>query len=260
MLSTTFSIAQAPDNTAGPTLVDTTSLLCVFTDAAPIPILSLKFDVLGPEVLSATGGCFGGLTSLSIGTSYEGRTVQLPQPSQLPALRHLTVHHLPEHTTAQLWASVGPYMTQLQSLRVGFQFDEGAEDTDSEGEWLFRPHWAMLFTPQHTTHTLTHLTLPADLQPWLVRLLQRHTPCLRELGVDGICGDEQHGTVCAPVCSWTVLRIDHVHFPADALVWLPLPARGKLMIGLSRFSCDDRPVFWSVDLPLKQQVSMFIKH
>ncbi len=162
---------------------------------------------------------------------------------------------------AELWATVCPYITQLQSLKIEEQIDDilNVPDTDSEGDRVTKPPWAMLFTSKTTTHTLTHLTLPAELQPWLIRLLQRHAPRLQELTVDSVCDDAEHGAVCEPVCSWTVLRIWLATFPTNALAWLPVPAQGRLSVDVTHDACPWRPkspITCSVALPVTNKVSL----
>ncbi len=209
--------------------------------------LSLQVQTITPDLVSAAGRCFPGLASLSLGIRCRRiRSAQLPKPSQLRALRHLVVRGVARDAQAALWASVAPYMRQLESLYI---------DEQESPAWGRAPKWASLFTDKTSTTTLTRLTVQVDLEKWLVRLLQQHAPCLQQLAVSNVYSDVHGGrggedSQCEPVCSWTVLQTGTLGL--SALEWLPLPAEGKLVIRAR--PTDDRPTL-EARLPLSDKVS-----
>ncbi len=234
----------------------------VFLAGATHPNLTLSVDAkyIDPELLTDFSRCFPGFTGLSVGTrSKRQGAVELPPPTQLPGLRHLTVRwvatwrHYQE--PAPLWPSVARYLPQLDALTIKEQPPPLSNISTSAPSPLYpRQHqWAAIFTPQHTTNTLTRLTVAVQLQAWLVRLLQAHTPALRELGVDSVCAQADAQVAYEPVCSWTVLRVPCM--PMGALEWLPMPSHGHLTIAKPHTQPRDDPIVLEVTLPLSDKVS-----
>ncbi len=235
---------------------------CSFAGAThPNLTLSLELQRIAPELVSAAGQSFPGLTGLSVRTPSEHQgSVKLPPPTHLPALRHLTVRRVAKDTQQRFWASVGPYMPQLQSLVVQQQpFGEDPKwRAGRHAAYLRHDPWAAVLTPRHTTHTLTHLTVPSGLDSWMVKLLKRHAPGLQELAVRCLAEDA-NVSVSERVCSWTVMRLWIL--PLRAVTWLPVPATGKLLVD-TRSSREDYagPLRMDVALPLSSKVRGSSKH
>ncbi len=167
-----------------------------------------------------------------------------------PALRKLTIGTmLVEDAQAALWASVGLYLPQLVSLDIEIQL--GWLPGVAGGER--RRIWTNIFSPQHTTHTLTELTIPCDLRPWLVELLVQHAPALVSLGCSGVQAitDDSVLQGVPAHCSWTTLRLPPWPYGqwCHELTWLPMPAHGPLVIA-------GRDSWWlGIQLPKTSAVS-----
>jgi hypothetical protein len=172
---------------------------------------------------------FQGITSLRLGTLHDAdSSMQLPAPTALPALRQLTVDRVAPAAQAGLWASVGPYMRQLVSLTIDEQpWCSRGYDPHVPGGM---PQWFRLFSAATVSETLTHLDLHVCLEPWLVKLLQQHTPKLQQLTVLRVGNEHSHGSGVAAVFSWRTLRTrDPSSFSPAAWGWLPLPADGRTL-------------------------------
>ncbi len=222
---------------------------------SPNLTLSLQFQHLQPRMLSFCGEALPGLTALSIsscsfpadspyGSEYDNHyCVHLPSPSAFPSLRTLTVGSFPEDVQGRLWRGVGPYLAQLTSLTIAAQEDEheGADHSDPDD----RPSWSDCLRNEAASQTLTTLSLPIELHPWLAEILIESAPALVTLEVTGV------GVITDPeelddvidkvglVCSWRTLRlVKQDRFQAAALDWLPLPRdEGKLVIEGPELTC-----------------------
>lgn len=222
-------------------------------DSTPHLTLSLDLCHTPPQLLALAAQAFSGLSVLNLccPEHWKGE-VELPAPSVWPALRKLTIGAwFAEGAQAALWASVGPYLLQLVSLVVGDQGDEHVEGADLG---IVRPVWSSIFSAQHTTHTLTELTIPCDLRPWLVKLLAQHTPALVSLGCVGVRAITDAGELQGvPVhCPWRTLRFEEpAQQCANHMAWLPTPGDGPLVIELWD-SCDGVELY----LPVTGAVSV----
>lgn len=165
----------------------------------------------------------------------------------LPALRELTIRRFPAGAQAGLWASVQPYLSTLDSLVISAQPVAARDDNR-------QPLWCSLFTAPSAS-SLTWLTLPCYLDPWLAALLQQSALALEELTVPGVKASVRHADRVASACPWHTLRLTVVHdVPARAFQWLPTPANGKLTVAM----CDKTPEsigFIHLRLPLSDKVS-----
>ncbi len=142
--------------------------------------ISLSFQHMPRQLFSALGQALQGLTSLCIGTPSDGPgTIQLPPPSTLPALQHLTVHRVCVSAQAGLWASVRPYLHQLVSLSISEQPYKAPDPVTG------REHERVLSLTAPTT-SLKRLAVHTVLWPGLVKVLQRSAPALKELEVVGL--------------------------------------------------------------------------
>lgn len=150
--------------------------------------------------------------------------MKLPPISALPALRRLIVGWVSRRAQAQLWASVGPYLPQLQSLTI--------EKQPAPASLAERPAWASVFSAGTKSHTLHSVSVPADLTLWLSQSLLQYAPALQTHTVTSV--SRYFGEPLAnPVCSWRTVRCtDGSRVPHQTLSWLPLPASGKLVIEL----------------------------
>lgn len=184
--------------------------------------LSLQLPRITPPLLAFAGSAFPELTSLSLGPAEgDGSTFELPPPETLPALRRLTIA-IAEESQAALWASVQPYIQQLTSLTITERCNLSTLSA--------RPRWAGVFSPAGPSSTLTHLSLPCILRPWLVQMLQQSLPVLAELTVSGVAKWTQDREQLAPVCSWRTLRVSNEFLCLHESSWLPQPTGGKLVI------------------------------
>ncbi len=95
--------------------------------------------------------------------------------------------------------------------------------------------WAAVFSAARPSTTLTHLSLPYSIQPWLATMLCQCLPALAELTVTDVSiYAGRNGDAVPKVCPWRTLVLSHTqdsHEPFPA--WLPLPAEGKLVIDVS---------------------------
>ncbi len=170
-----------------------------------------------------------GLQSLTLGTAYPGTSIsgQLPPPKALPDLREITVHRVPMGSQRAVWAGMAQYITQLQRLSIKAQPAKAVDEATQ------LPMWHVVFNTDHVTRSLTHLDLPVRLTPDLAGLLQDFAPMLQDLSVAEISA-ASHSVEDAPQdapCLWRTLRFTQDgRIRADALLWLPLPAEGKLVI------------------------------
>ncbi len=166
---------------------------------------------------------FPGLASLQLSPPEDDRgraRMQLPAPSAFPALRHVTIRSTPRDVQGRLWASIGPYLPQLHSLTV----------TDAHQAYgpADQPLWVYYFG-QHISRTLQRLSVPTQLTPVLVSMLQVNAPSLRQLTVSGVQEEVDASDTGAfkPVCSWDTLNVSESQFSVQCLSWLPMPEGGK---------------------------------
>ncbi len=139
--------------------------------------LALTFQHIPPALLSCAGKAFKHLTTLRIEPTWNLRpagTAQLPPPTALPALRHLTVDWALSDTQFALYRSIQPYMQQLSSFCIVFDYLIRIPDTDE-------PVWSLAFSRTNPSPTLTHLDIYTELSLWLVQLLRQATPQLQHL-------------------------------------------------------------------------------
>ncbi len=149
---------------------------------------------------------------------------------------------------------MAPYLPQLHSLTIDAQDEEDVLIND----WYIAPCIGYCFTPQHTTHTLTHLTLARELERWLADLLAKHTPALNTLVVPCVYGAVV-GEEYKPV-QWAVqtLRLTQpdVAFPSSALMWMPTLKEGKMVIEVT----DDVHVQLSLDSQVSSRTPAHKRH
>ncbi len=159
-------------------------------DAGPAlrsPALRLELSVITPALLSYAGQALTGLQSLTVGAedAPAGCEVQFPPPSlqvthgqvqPLASLRHLIIHSVAADSQDAMWPSVAPHMSQLVSVSIGPQPRKSTEQNwqVAEGARYRRPLWVAAFS--NVSHTLTRVSLPTRLHPWLIRLLQTSAP------------------------------------------------------------------------------------
>lgn len=140
---------------------------------------------------------------------------------------------------------MGPYLPQLHSLTIKKQPNEYLwwEEEDA-------PLWALeCFTPEHTTHTLTHLQVPCALSPHAAQMLTKHAPALATLVAPRVLGALVGVKYRALLWSVRTLRLtdQHYAFPSSALDWMPTPKEGKMVIEVSGMH---------VQLPMSDKVSV----
>ncbi len=168
------------------------------------------------------------------------------QRSSRVAMLCITVHtHVPTYVLcvagaqASLWASVAPYLPQLHSLTIDEQPPAYA-DTDLDHDLHLSA--ALCFTPQYTTHTLTHLSLAGRLEPWLAQVLAKHAPALTTLDIPYVMSMQMRPSYRPGHWSVRTLRLGEGAFHTSALTWLPLPAEGKMVVQLSERGTVELPV------------------
>lgn len=193
----------------------------------PIPglALSLQLAHIPQALITFWGQALPQLATLTLGPLHSDGFVQLPAPSTLPALQHLTLNRTVD------WPTLAPYLPQLVSLSLGQVPDYGNDEAHMQpARW-----WHIFSAATHTT-TLRRLSVPCILEPFLVRLLQKHVPLLEQLGVTRVASigaaaveNLESNEGVAPVCSWRHLTIG-TNCGVHELAWLPLPATGKLVI------------------------------
>ncbi len=222
--------------------------------------LTLQVFHIPPQLLATAGQAYLALftlTILSVDISKDAR-IQLPPPASLPALRHLTFDSFSLFLYAgeqALWASVGPYLPQLVSLVVG---DQGDRHGAAAELGIVRPAWSSIFSPQHTTHTLTHLTITCPLRPWLVSLCAEHAPALVSLGCAGVnpITDDRMLQGMPAHCSWGTLRFIRPRKQcAQDLTWLPTPEQGALVFESGPTVVDGLGPSLELQLPMTDAVS-----
>ncbi len=138
---------------------------------APAPHhLQLDLQHIPATLLAQLQAAFPGITSLELGTVGQHRlsSVQLPAPPTLPSLTQLTVWRVHPNAQPALWASLEPLLPQLHSLTIS--------DNDDLPVPVQRQMCSVLSSVANGTQTLTRLTLPCALGPWLTALLQQHAP------------------------------------------------------------------------------------
>ncbi len=210
------------------------------------------------QLLSLAGEALPALRTLELGSPRENGldslvSAQLPPPTDLPSLRDLTVQRTAAGTHISLWTSVAPYLAQLISLTIAEQ-PASAGSPATQG-----PAWTSIFSSTHPTNTLTSLSVPAQLTPWLAALLQKAAPALDELWVLGISTETAGAAGVAPVCSWRTVHIaDRGSIPYCAWTWLPLPDGGeKLLLECTAPRADimEQRKSFNITLPIRAQVS-----
>ncbi len=176
-----------------------------------------------PQALfTALGTAFPGLSKLTVDApKHLSQHLELPEPAHLPALRQLTCYDRPYVT---------PYIGQLTSLVLQCEdhviYNLANHDLD-EVRWL---------SETAPTTTLTRLTISGVITPWVVSVLQKHAPCLRELEARSVYPRFEGVDSLAETYSWQTLRLRGGQrdgpscFPLQSLAWLPLPAVGQLVI------------------------------
>ncbi len=212
---------------------------------------SLYLRHIPHQLLCLAGQALPALRVLELGSpgDWGSFSAQLPSPSHLPSLRELTIKRtVAPETQTTLWTSVAPYLPQLLNLSI-------ADQTPSvRGPATQRPAWTSIFSRTSPSKTLTTLTLPVQLTPWLAALLQKAAPALAELTVWDVADDIDGAADVAPVCSWHTLRATQYNdFPASAWDWLPMPAEAKkLVLDYTRHACR---ADLAVNLPMSDKVS-----
>ncbi len=215
--------------------------LSVLASLSPPSTLTLRLQRIPAALLECAGTAWPALASLSVEQlrGVEG-AVKLPAPSALPALRRLTIGWVSRGAEEGLTATVGPYLQQLESLRIDKQ------QAPMSNLFIHR-----LFIAREATHTLRSLTVPFLLNPVFTRILQRCTPALKILGVTTFSTLVSEAETVSPVCSWSTLVCSNDRRkPHQALSWLPLPAEGMLVIE------TPGPGVLDVELPLSDTVSV----
>ncbi len=196
-------------------------VLAPHVDAAQVSI-SLQLQYMPPKLFTALGTAFPGLSKLTVGAAgFLWEDFALPAPAHLPALRQLTFYDRPYAT---------PSLGQLTSLVLQCEdhviYNLANHDLD-EVRWL---------SETAPTTTLTRLTISGVITPWVVSVLQKHAPCLRELEARSVYPEFKGVDSLAETCSWQTLRLRGGQrdgprcFPLQSLAWLPLPASGKLEV------------------------------
>ncbi len=215
-----------------------------------IASLSLQLSHMPPDLFHFIGPALPALTTLTL-RSPDGQAsmIELPAPSALPALRGLSLLGRPApHGQAVMWDSVGLYLPQLTSLVIGEQYTTLELTTQV-------PMLAALFTPGHTSHTLTHIELPGQMTPHLAALLQQQAPSLQVVTVTCISSSTAGTADVGPGCLWRKVRCrQRTGFAAQIWAWLPLPATGKLTISSPNGSPS---LTIEITLPLTDKVSSF---
>ncbi len=216
--------------------------LAALASSAPPPTVTLRLQRTPTALLEYAGAAWPALTSLSLGQLRGGEgAVKLPPTTALPALRRLTVGWVGPRAQGQLWASVGPYLPQLQSLAI--------EKQPAPASTTERPAWASVFSASTHSYTLHSLTVPCNLTPWLVQLLQQYTTALQTVTVRLLSSSELGVESVASVCSWTtIVCTDKYTIPHQVLSWLPMPASGNLVLDIPG------PGGLSVELPISDEV------
>lgn len=202
--------------------------------------LHLQLTHIPRGLLKCASQAFHHLTTLSLGIpDDEIYTLDLPHPSTLPRLKtlHITgaITGTAEEETS-MWDSVAPYIHQLTSLTVSEQWSMSDTPPPDPVRALWSvssfwtgspglPLWATILHPNHPTHTLTHLDVHEELQPWLVQLLLLGAPELKEL----VCLSPEewpYDTEMQGQCSWTRLGLRkwEGHVSLDVLACLPATA------------------------------------
>ncbi len=189
--------------------------------------ISLSFQHMPRQLFTAAGQALQGLTSLSIGTLSDGPgTIQLPPPSALPALRHLTVHRVCVSAQAGLWASVRPYLQQLVSLSISEQLLAAVEVPTKHALWR------TVFRGTAPSRSLQRLTVPEMLSADLHTLVTQHAPHIQELTV------REFAYLDEPTVPCNALRLSNEGcIRARAWSELPQAASGKLCIEMVPRRC-----------------------
>ncbi len=198
----------------------------------PVPTLALQLSLqrATSQLLSYVGVAFQGLQSLTLGphTDGESSNVELPPPTALRTLRHLTLGYSDD----SVWPTVAPYLPQLITLSVQQQQSE--------------PHvWAAVFKAQYRSQTLRRLTVPQCRPKWLATVLEACAPAVQELTLGGI--RPGFGLVDSATCPWDKLRVG-CHLSSVDFPGLPVPLFGPLEVTVGADG------LLSFQLPLSEQV------
>lgn len=165
---TTFALLQSGTLSAGwwqAALADVPA-----SPAPPTLTLTVQLQHIPAPLLARLGALFPSIIRVTLGTpqGQRGSIVQLPDPHSLPDVRELVIDSVNLDAAAELWGSVAPFLPHLVTLRITEQPAMGHAEREAM--------CTALFGPATLSRTLTRLTLPCALAPWLTALLQQYAP------------------------------------------------------------------------------------
>lgn len=137
-------------------------------------------------------------------------------------------------------------MTQLVELTIS---EQPAGQSTPAGQ---APLWARcLFSGAKEPCALRRLSVPCELQSWLVRLLQRHAPVLEELSVARMTSTVRKVT---DAITWSTIRVRATDYSVYWYAWetLPLPSEGRLVIQI--LDKGEKTGAFDIKLPITDQV------